>query len=1224
MIHIVNPQTNEILDYITLDNIIDDTHKKSLESYIETYDAIVLGGDDFSYDKHLEKRNHIIIPDEDGTYQEFVLFEVDKYRDTEGRKTHFYAHATYLELKKAKVIYPARREGFTLSQHAGWALNNTGWRVGIVESEGVRTFNIENHTNPYEFIKRLANEFEVEIRFRVEHDGRRITARYVDFLERIGDWKGREVEFRKDLDSIRRVEKQDIVTALLGLGPERDDGTRIEVLVTDEEALQRWGRVDEHGNLHHLIEPYEIQSERTEMTEEEARRYTRTALDKRINTQVTYETTILDLEEVPGLEHEKIRFGDTIRIKDTYFNPPLYLEARVYEIERSIKNKAKKDIKLGDYIEYTEEEINAIWRQLQNEIRRRLDRMAIVSINSTAGNIFKNAQGSTELTARTFVSGAERDEEGTLYDYQWMRFDKDGNHDTSFYAEGKTITVTANDIDEKATYRVLVSYELEVINTAEITISNVFDGEDGEPGPPGPKGDKGEDGKTFYTWIKYADTPTSGMSDSPEGKEYIGIAYNKETPTPSTNYSDYVWSKFKGEQGVPGPPGEDGQPTYTWVKYADDEHGNGMSDSPEGKLYIGLAFNKTTPQESNNPADYTWSLMPQNIEVGGRNLAPVTGMQIVTGNLGDASNRGEQVDERTFKIYANPPNGTSFLFGYAEVSQGKEYILNADMSDTISSVAGVVVYDENKNILEEDGLLSGDLRWVYTYRSYQQHSEGIVKTPLKFKVEDSRVKFVRLRLGIYDRRFIDRDVLIRDPELREGNKTLGWTPAPEDVQEQIDEAKQEAEEAKQTAQQAQTTADGKNSVFTQPTAPPTTGRKIGDIWFDTSRDNLMHRFDGTKWVEAKWGERSLAAESVTALHIKSLEGLNVNDQFIVDSNGNVKFAGQLEGAKGSFISEGTEKKVEIRNGVITVDIYGFKTDITPFSIEQTHRIDGYVFHHAFGGMQVTHPTGESIAGMTVLPDGYLSIFAHEGVNRLNIDVETTTIAGDVYIYSNSGSEYALTVDGGGIYSSSNITAGSTSGYINLLPGNNHGYIEFYRTEGRAAYVGVPSAGSEYFDINAHGLSGEIRLRGRNVLVEQRLINPQAYNVTVQNPANVYVTSNGYFARSTSSKRYKTDIQYNDIDYKNILKLQQASWVDRSEFENNNMSAEGLKRYYGAIAEDFEKIGLSEFVVYNENGEVENFSDRAWVLLIPNINDILNELKEIKERLERLENEGNSV
>src|SRR5690606_9981977 len=115
-----------------------------------------------------------------------------------------------------------------------------------------------------------------------------------------------------------------------------------------------------------------------------------------------------------------------------------------------------------------------------------------------------------------------------------------------------------------------------------------------------------------------------------------------------------------------------------------------------------------------------------------------------------------------------------------------------------------------------------------------------------------------------------------------------------------DEAKQEAEEAKQTAQQAQTTADGKNTVFRQSSQPSTSGRKIGDVWFDTSRDNLMHVFNGTQWVEAKWGERSLAAESVTALHIKSLEGLNVNDQFIVDSNGNVKFAGSLEGATGTF------------------------------------------------------------------------------------------------------------------------------------------------------------------------------------------------------------------------------------------------------------------------------------------------------------------------------------
>src|SRR5690625_4925613 len=162
------------------------------------------------------------------------------------------------------------------------------------------------------------------------------------------------------------------------------------------------------------------------MTETEARKYTRTELDKRINTQVTYETTIIDLENVPGMENKKIRFGDTIRIKDTHFNPPLYIEARVFEQNRSIVTKAKKDIKLGDYIEYTEKELQNLWRQFRKSINKRLDRIAVASITSSAGSIFKNAQGTTELTARTYVGGGERDEDVIIYDYQWMKFDKDG------------------------------------------------------------------------------------------------------------------------------------------------------------------------------------------------------------------------------------------------------------------------------------------------------------------------------------------------------------------------------------------------------------------------------------------------------------------------------------------------------------------------------------------------------------------------------------------------------------------------------------------------------------------------------------------------------------------------------------------------------------------------------------------------------------------------------
>lgn len=371
-IHILDGQSNQgiILDYITAKNIIDDTHRKSLTDTLETYNFITFADKRFS--QFLEKRNRIIIPDEDGTLREFVIFEAAKYKDTEGHKAQVYSHASYLELKKATILYPSTFEG-TATQHGGRYLNDTGWQVGIVESSGTRTLTIEKHTNPYEMLKRIAKEFELELRFRIEHDGNKVTGRYVDMLERVGEWRGREVEFGKDLDGIRRVEKQDVVTALLGIGPEREDGSRIEVLVEDEDALKRWGREDEYGELHHLIEPYEIQSERDNMTTDEARQYTRTALNKRINTSVTYECTIIDLENAPGMENKKIRHGDTIRIKDTHFNPPLYLEARVFESDRSIKSKAKKDIKLGDFVEFTEEEVNAIWTMLQREIRKKVD-----------------------------------------------------------------------------------------------------------------------------------------------------------------------------------------------------------------------------------------------------------------------------------------------------------------------------------------------------------------------------------------------------------------------------------------------------------------------------------------------------------------------------------------------------------------------------------------------------------------------------------------------------------------------------------------------------------------------------------------------------------------------------------------------------------------------------------------------------------------------------------
>src|SRR5699024_5064694 len=242
---------------------------------------------------------------------------------------------------------------------------------------------------------------------------------------------------------------------------------------------------------------------------------------------------------------------------------PLYLEARVFEMTRSIKRKDKKDIKLGDYIEYTEEEVNTLWEQLKKEIQDRLARLVIATVVSSGGDVFKNGIGTTQLTAKTFVNGHEVDEDGERYDYQWIKFDKDSKQVDGFIETGKTVNVTANDIDEKATYRVLVAYGLDVVTTVDYTLTHLYDGAEGKPGKDG------EDGKSSYTHVRYSQNANgSGMTTNPTNAVYIGITIT-ELPVAPTTASDYKWSKIKGDDGV-GTPGADGKTSYVHIKYSND------------------------------------------------------------------------------------------------------------------------------------------------------------------------------------------------------------------------------------------------------------------------------------------------------------------------------------------------------------------------------------------------------------------------------------------------------------------------------------------------------------------------------------------------------------------------------------------------------------------------------------------------------------------------------
>lgn len=275
--------------------------------------------------------------------------------------------------------------------------------------------------------------------------------------------------------------------------------------------------------------------------------------------------------------------GDTVRMQDQEWTPVLYLQARVSEQIRSLTNPKTAKTVFTNYKELTSEISDSLLQRMEDLINK--NKVYTCSISTNNGIIFKNGIGSTTLTAYAYDNGV--DVTGNLE----IRWSKDG---TEFYV-GKSVTVNAEDVDVKAVYS-FTAFESGVKRGYyEVTITDVMDGEDGQ------------DGTTYYTWFKFADDEYgNGMSSSPDGKEYLGIAYNKVTPVMSNNPEDYQWARITGE-GIPGKPGADGKTYYTWVRYADDASGSGMSDSPNGKYYIGFAYNKESQTESNNPADYQWS-----------------------------------------------------------------------------------------------------------------------------------------------------------------------------------------------------------------------------------------------------------------------------------------------------------------------------------------------------------------------------------------------------------------------------------------------------------------------------------------------------------------------------------------------------------------------------------------------------------------------------------------
>lgn len=135
----------------------------------------------------------------------------------------------------------------------------------------------------------------------------------------------------------------------------------------------------------------------------------------------------------------------------------------------------------------------------------------------------------------------------------------------------------------------------------------------------GEKGNTGANGQTSHVHFAFADNATGGGFSLTTPKAYMGW-YADFNEAASTDPTKYRWSKWKGDQGLPGKPGADGKTSYFHMAYAESADGRtGFSFKESGQQYQGY-YTDFTQTSSTDPTKYAWMDRRAGVEVSGRNL----------------------------------------------------------------------------------------------------------------------------------------------------------------------------------------------------------------------------------------------------------------------------------------------------------------------------------------------------------------------------------------------------------------------------------------------------------------------------------------------------------------------------------------------------------------------------------------------------------------------------
>ncbi|HFD6023668.1 TPA: phage tail spike protein [Staphylococcus aureus] len=1258
MIHVLD-FNDKIIDFLSTDDpsLVRAIHKRNVNDNSEMLELLISS----ERAEKFRERHRVIIRDSNKQWREFIINWV---QDTMDGYTEIECIASYLaDITTAKPYAPGKFEKKITSEALKDVLSDTGWEVSEqTEYDGLRTTSWTSYQTRYEVLKQLCTTYKMVLDFYIELSSNTVKGRYVVLKKKNSLFKGKEIEYGKDLVGLtRKIDMSEIKTALIAVGPENDKGKRLELVVTDDEAQSQFNLPTRY-----IWGIYEPQSDDQNMNETRLRSLAKTELNKRKSAVMSYEITSTDLEVT--YPHEIISIGDTVRVKHRDFNPPLYVEAEVIAEEYNIISE-NSTYTFGQPKEFKESELREEFNKRLNIIHQKLNDN-ISNINT----IVKDVVDSELEYFERKIHKSDTPPENPVNDMLWY---DTSNPDVAVlrrYWNGRWIEETPNDVEK------LGGITREKALFSEL--NNIF--------------------------INLSIQHASLLSEATEllNSEYLVDNDLKADLQASLDAVIDVYNQIKNNlESMTPETATIGRLVDTKTLFLEyrKKLQDVYTDVEDVKIAISDRFKLLQSQYTDEKYKEALEIIATKFGLTVNEDLQLVGEPNVVKSAIEAARESTKEQLRDYVKTSDYKTDKDGIVERLDTAEAERTTLKGEIKDKVT-------LNEYRNGLEEQKQYTDD-----------QLSDLSNNPEIKASIEQANQEAQEALKS-----YIDAQDDLKEKESQayaDGKISEEEQRAIQDAQAKLEEAKQNAElKARNAEKKANAYTDNKVKESTDAqrktltrygsqiiqngkeiklrttkeefnASKRTLSRVLADITvnamkgiylrYDENGAITSHTIDkdGVKISGDKVDITANREFNVVANNINnkvgkndivnslnlSNEGLDINVNRIGIKGGNANRYVQVQN---DFIELGGIVQRTWKGKRSTDDIFTrlkdghlrFRNNTAGGSLYMSHfGISTYIDGEGEDGDGGSSGTiqwwdktysDSGMNGITINSYGGVVALTSD-YNRIIIDsyasANIESREAPIYLSPNTKNKpglnrFAFTL-------SNADSAYETDGYIMFGSDENYKYgagLRFSKRSNKGLVQvvnGDYATGGDTTIESGMGKFNIVKRRDGNSYVSiqsydllavgsdnagDRVASNSIYKRTYSAPANLHITSAGTIGRATSAKKYKISIenQYiNEDDQfshsKEILKLPIRTWFDKYESEIMAKELESgkklsddtfkLSRHTGLIAEEVEELGFNEFVIYDDNGEIEGIAyDRLWVHLIPIIKNQQSKIEKLEE------------